>query len=808
MKRLLYILILLAAHTAVMAQGMLKLGNGKETGRVQLVVDHDGIAYGFDVDDNRNYNLWSWNGASFKRFGVISDLPKHGSNTDGDFELVDALSYDGKLYVIGSYKEGHTSIRPNVVLEWDGSSWTDLTDKNIEDAAQIAKLVIYGGKLYIVGIFPTTGLVVFDGSSWSETGDELGIDPALDYVIDAEVYAGRIYASGQFTKPGGPNPRYSTMYFRDGKWHELKNPPYLHQSMHFSQFNNALYLTGEANMLSDYIKANSGGSVWDDVSEGLDNVEITEFWDYEGTSEMQCLTGVFHNRDNGDKFNFLIKDDSGWHFGENKVIEAPIYLAKVGNDIYAHGDFDLANLSNVGKLTNNQAILSGWVFLDENNNCILDSNEKGIPYASVTLEPEGVVFYTNRDGSYEIPVDIGVNYTLSFVPQSKHAFGCSKVVTKTVTEHINYMALDLVAVEIPNIVDLELSSRIKNGWKLVRNEYNEMQFVARNNGTTEIKSATLKLKMGDWWTDKTITPAPSKIEGDEYTWNISNLQRDEQFKITVAGEIRSDLDTYNDLCFSGEVSGSQTDVDGGDNRETVEFETVDEMSQVYKQSNLGAFFTPQNDRIKYSIRFQNMSSEILNKITVIDTFDEDLIVPAGLTAIDSSSERFVFSIENLKFAEGVRRMECTWITESAGLAPYGAANKADVGFVNIEFPMHKASREPGIELCNQAVVNFLQHENIKMRTNMVCSKSVNSSVPGMERPSLVELYPNPAIDIVTVANNSYEDRQIQIMDQTGRVIKTVELLPGAKSQLDLSNVTAGLYLVKVVGFETTKLVVQ
>ena len=67
---------------------------------------------------------------------------------------------------------------------------------------------------------------------------------------------------------------------------------------------------------------------------------------------------------------------------------------------------------------------------------------------------------------------------------------------------------------------------------------------------------------------------------------------------------------------------------------------------------------------------------------------------------------------------------------------------------------------------------------------------------------LLTLYPNPTNDIVnvqfTIYNEQWENMELRVYDVYGRLLQTVETCHGASLQIDLSQYTPGVYLVRVV----------
>jgi hypothetical protein len=803
-KKLIYISILLTfGFNSVFGQGLYRLGGGTEMNSVQLVTPSDNSLFVFEVTTNSEYKLYEYDGFKYTDLGVIPNIPKHGISDKEDFKIVDARIFDNKLFVLGQDFGPVKSNSSTRILSWDGSNWKDLTTSLVSEAYSASKLVELKGKLCILGIFKSHGLLYYDAPNWVGQGLRMGTNPELDYVLDAETYLGRIYATGEFTRPLSGQ-RYNTAIFDNNEWRPVVTPPFIGKSKNFTIINGEMLLSGEANVEYDYLKSFNGIG-WNDISSGLDDVFITEFWDIAGHNDMLCITGLFENKQSGERFNYMTKDAAGWHFGEQSFTTDKISLAELNGEIFAFGNFNYPAVKAIGEIGYHSAIISGKVYFDENDNCVQDGSEKGLELAKVILNPGNVVAYTDLNGNYSIPVSPG-SYSITFAPGIKNDYGCGRIVSTNVTSNVNYEVPELNAIEKVGIVDLELSSQLRNGWQLVKGKYNEIQLNARNNGSVMIEGATLQLKMGDWWKDVTIVPTPNSTTNDEYIWNVSDLAKGETFTINISGIIKSELGLYNDFCFTGDVDFPQTDISTKSNRDAAQLTTTDELDPITKQVDCGSWFSTATEFITYQIRFENEANEVVNNLTIVDTFDNELVATTiwDFTDIGSTKQRVTKVIKD-PISKKYRTL-CVWNSTDAGLAPSGDASHKDVGYAQIKFELHNVSKVKGIELCNQAHVRLENSE--PLYTNTVCSKVTSLSVPQFNTTSLVNFYPNPADQRITFKNNSGEERTVELMSQTGQLIHTYNLHQFEEITVNVDALASGIYLVNVLGFETQKLVIQ
>lgn len=72
-----------------------------------------------------------------------------------------------------------------------------------------------------------------------------------------------------------------------------------------------------------------------------------------------------------------------------------------------------------------------------------------------------------------------------------------------------------------------------------------------------------------------------------------------------------------------------------------------------------------------------------------------------------------------------------------------------------------------------------------------------NSTSTIENNTKIKLFPNPAINMLTIDAGSEAIQSIQLFDFNGQLLKTVELSNATKKEIDLSDFSDGFYIVKV-----------
>ncbi|MCF8331966.1 MAG: T9SS type A sorting domain-containing protein [Bacteroidales bacterium] len=78
----------------------------------------------------------------------------------------------------------------------------------------------------------------------------------------------------------------------------------------------------------------------------------------------------------------------------------------------------------------------------------------------------------------------------------------------------------------------------------------------------------------------------------------------------------------------------------------------------------------------------------------------------------------------------------------------------------------------------------------------------NTSVSQVENDNLLKIYPNPAMDELIIKFNKSNNNHLQIMNTAGQIIESTEL-SAIKTKIDISEIAAGVYYVRIQGPERT-----
>ncbi|MFT5157802.1 MAG: hypothetical protein ACI83I_002364 [Bacteroidia bacterium] len=809
MKRFVTILLLFTFAVGVSAQSLFKATSDTDNiGEILASANTGEGMYIVHANQDNEYAISYLQEELTRNLGLIPNMPLHGTNPDGEFAVNDALWLNNKLYVLGSYYINTNGKQSNVLFEYNGSTWNDVSDNDIKESGTLVKLLNHNGDLAVVGIFnnSTSNVRLLDNSTWTSLGGWATRNLNKDFITDALALNGQIYLSGMFTKKVGFG-QYTSSTLVNGEWVSVNNPPFLYGSSFFASAGNTVILVGQPNSNSDYIKQ-FVGSGWDDISGGLENVKINKYYDVLSYQNNVYIAGDFEDNNTGRKFNLIYGNKDNWTLSTWAYTANAFNFGIGGESLYVIGDLSSFNLKSIAKLSYLGATITGNIYQDQNFNCNFDINELGVPHQALILNPGKIVMFTDADGYYQIPVQTG-SYIITPLLPSKFETKCGFNRSVTIDENKNYHLADLAVSLAPDVVDFEVKGFLRNGYTLVPGAYNEVIIEATNVGTIDLRNAQIVVEMPDVWSSVNFTRAADLVEGNKFTWKLASLKIDEREQIRIYGTLKSDFEeSAYILTYKGLLSNLQQDVSDDNNQETMKLNKGSDLPPVSKQCSSGKFFSEASP-LSYHIRFVNTGTGEVDRIVVRDTFDADLYIDPikGASWYTYPSHKSTLTIPPLvPTADGKYRYVFIWTFTDANLLDSSAGIDRCVGFTNVTFNLEKNRHPKGTELCNTAQVFFDNGE--PMYTNEICTESALIGLEPEINADFIRIYPNPTSGSFVVENADQIAHQVVVYDQLGKLINRYEVNAFDKLSIHSANWAKGIYFIKVDGFKGHKLVLQ
>jgi len=261
--------------------------------RFQNKIYVGGGATQFTVGDS----IWTkgvgiWDGMEWDSINValLSDL----GNPTGVLEM---KAIGNTLYVGGGFTNINGTTEANGLAKFDGTNWSAVHDfpnwggTNVNVVRHIAE---YNGEIYVAGQLADTypydtmfNICRFNGTKWEQLGD--GIGGGFSTVYDMEVYNGKLYVCGSFSKQDRPlNPGNRIAVWNGAYWEQVvdiqgSSPGSYAYVKDMAVLNGELYIVGSFEKVNGYPASNFAkynGSEWctyPDVFDAfIDQVEVYE----------------------------------------------------------------------------------------------------------------------------------------------------------------------------------------------------------------------------------------------------------------------------------------------------------------------------------------------------------------------------------------------------------------------------------------------------------------------------------------------------------------------------------------------------
>jgi hypothetical protein len=172
------------------------LSGGFSSGVVSLAVQGNNLYAGGTFAGSGSSamtNVAYWDGTSWHAMGN----PFNGS-------VQTLMFYGAYLYAGGGFT--NTSLAITNIARWDGSSWTAVpgggANKSVLNFTSDGTNLFIAGSFTSIGGIMATGLVQFDGTTWTSIGTPLGFQGAAASVDSVFWHSNQLYVAGPFERIG------------------------------------------------------------------------------------------------------------------------------------------------------------------------------------------------------------------------------------------------------------------------------------------------------------------------------------------------------------------------------------------------------------------------------------------------------------------------------------------------------------------------------------------------------------------------------------------------------------------------------
>ncbi|MEM6967037.1 MAG: FG-GAP-like repeat-containing protein [Bacteroidota bacterium] len=341
--------------------------------------------------------------------------------------------------------------------------------------------------------------------------------------------------------------------------------------------------------------------------------------------------GYFLNATVNDEINFE-EDVEIWNGGgvsrefvvtdsDNDSDEDIIFISQ---DVAPNTTDQVVHLRN---LTTNISI-NGNVFWDENGNGLLDSNEDILPNFPIQVLPNGFTAFTDAEGVFQIFGEAG-NYELTAEVGDCWALGTggNVLVNFDGENTVNDVLLGVTQVSNAEEVQINLSSTP------TRCGFTVPFWLNYTNTGCERLSGKVQLLPSDLTTFITSNLPPDQTINDTLFWDFENLVPGENRQIDLVFEIAGVQNIGDTIqiplqCLKENPDGSFTAIDSSLFTSIINcaYDPNDKQTQP-RRSEIAPYdrnYTLMEERIDYTVRFQNTGTDTAFNIVIRDTLSTDL----------------------------------------------------------------------------------------------------------------------------------------------------------------------------------------
>ncbi|RQO32526.1 hypothetical protein DBR32_02690 [Taibaiella sp. KBW10] len=391
------------------------------------------------------------------------------------------------------------------------------------------------------------------------------------------------------------------------------------------------------------------------------------------------------------------------------------------------------------------------------------------------------------------PAGLPPGYMVSCPPGGVHAFKFDTLNNENNT--FNY------ALECDGSTNFDLEILSMRG--LFRPVANSYIYLYVGNRACLPTNGIVTIDIDPQYTFSSANIAPLSVAGNTVTWMIPGLSGSKTELIRVV------LDPVGAPPIGGTVTTrAEITPRGGDvnpaNNELIQVDPIVGSFDPNEKSVLPAGDIRPGELLTYTINFENLGNDTAFNIHVLDTLSPDL---------DLASYRFISSSHAVStyFAHSVSGLNI--IKFDFANIRLGDINDPEhnKGYVKFQIKA-RGGLAPGTTIGNTAHIYFDINPAVVTNTTINQIPQINelSGKTHIGTLSGINIYPNPASNIVSVENGYKQSVSLDIVNTIGQVVRTAHAQPGL-SQINLKGLSSGTYFVYIKGLNNVqfqKLVIQ
>lgn len=538
---------------------------------------------------------------------------------------------------------------------------------------------------------------------------------------------------------------------------------------------------------------NNGNGVFDSTDYGVYNAPISITYDNQIFTQYTDPNGYYNQyATNGNGDTAVAAIDQNW-LGQNGYQYGITSQTVVITPCQTTTPPTIVNFPvNCDSAQTQTECLYGFIFCDANGNGSLDSGEVGIPYAPVILSGNSgfsTTIYTNSNGyfSYSGPAYFG-GVVIATVPTwwlTQHGYTLSNNIM-TATTNCNNPTPLYFGINCSPTPCADLWTAVSPWIGYYQNSNNYIKLKWGNYGPSATTGFTLTLTYPSSVTPDLTSIANSNylISGNTITWTFgpgsSYINQYDVIKFFVpSGYPSGTSHVYSSVITA---LGTTTDCDSLNNDGSLCMILGNSYDPNDKSVSHAPTIDPNvQDELTYVLRFQNTGTAPAQDVYIIDSLS---------SLLDWSTIKVISTSHNMQLVDlgnGVMKFNFPgiWLPDST---TNEALSHGDVVFSIKE----NANNGVGTTIENTGFIYF--DWNPAIVTNTTTNTNAFLGLADVE-VNEVSVSPNPFSGMVKVASSKRIDK-VSVVDITGKVVFEADV-NGFNTQLELNNLTQGMYLVRV-----------
>ncbi|MDB5257627.1 MAG: hypothetical protein JWM14_2322 [Chitinophagaceae bacterium] len=452
--------------------------------------------------------------------------------------------------------------------------------------------------------------------------------------------------------------------------------------------------------------------------------------------------------------------------------------------VYYPQNISVCEANSVNSCTVYPAI-KGIVFSDDNQNNTQDSEENGLPFAKLIVQPGNYVVNADSAGNYKVNVELG-----TYSVQVDQLYYTSTPVSRSVTftDFATESNGNDFALYAPDAIhDMAVVITPLSPARPGRSIGYAISYI--NRGTT-VQQGTVNFTHDPLLT---FDSAENATAADQtLTWSFATLTPGQFGTVYAYFTLPTTAQLGDSLTLTAAVIPLTEDQTPDDNSVLYKQAITSSFDPNYKEvsaaTNISLSAVAEQDPFVYTVHFQNTGSDTAFVVTVKDTISTNF----ELLKIETIAASHAYTMQ-------MKNGAAAWTFSNIDLPDSTTDEKRSHGFVKYKV-VPKNTLHAGDEIRNTAHIFF--DYNAPVGTNTTYNRIAMPAATQQPTSKLLSVYPNPGKGIFNVSVNKAVSGTWEVLNASGNTVLSVTQTAATEhAVIDISKEAKGLYILQFVNDE-------